>query len=201
MAEQSLLDRTDQVIANPVLALRRTYGALVLSSFGACWLLLALYAFQAWRAPQISLIVLGWLAFLIVTFQIQRKAKRLSVNETASQARERDNKIFGIVNGVQWVLIFLVFRTFSGLGWGNFAFPVVIAIIGAHFFAMPPSYRYRSNTITGVLLILFASLSVLIWKGSDRMVAMASLFAGLIRWGSAAYALQFGRQLRDGRIR
>jgi len=109
---------------------------------------------------------------------------------------ERDDRRFGIVNAVQWVAVFLIFAFFPKLGYADLAFPAVLLVVSLHFFLMPASYRHRSNFVTGSVLVVWAMLCPLLFRG-DRMIAFVALGAGLTLWLSAAWALAFAyRTLR-----
>lgn len=185
-------------MANAARALGRSYGALFFSCFGACWLLLSAYAFGELKAFAMIGTCLGLLAFFWICLSTLRRAKQLGGDEPESDERKRDDRLFGVVNAVQWVVVFLIFTFFPKLGYGDFAIPAVLLVVGLHFFALPRSYRYRSNLVTGMALTVWAIACPLLFKG-DRMIGFVALGGGVVLWCSAAWALRMANgYLQDG---
>ena len=177
-------------------AVARSYGALFFSCFGGCWLLLSAYAFGTLRAVQTVSISVLMLLLVGTAIYIQSREKKATIGEVPTEQRKRDDRTFGIINAVQWVAIFLIFTFFPKLGLGDLTFPAVLLVVGLHFFLMPPSYRHRSNFVTGTALSIWAVICPFLFKG-DRMIGFLALGAGLALLLSAAWALAFAsRQLR-----
>ncbi len=181
-------------------ALGRSYGALFFSFFGSCWLLLAAYAFGALKVGPTVVVSLATLFFAWIAIRLQLRAKGASLGTPPNEQRRRDNRTFGIINAVQWVAIFLIFTFFPKLGHADLAFPAVLLVVGMHFFFMPPSYRHRSNFVTGTALVFWAVLCPLLFQG-DKMIGFVALGAGVTLWLSAAWALTLAaRELRVAQL-
>jgi uncharacterized membrane protein YccF (DUF307 family) len=175
-------------------AVGRCYGALFFSVFGGAWFLLSAYAFGFLSRTGAVLIAVATAVFAIAALRMQRRGKDAGEDAFPPEQRRRDDRMFGIVNGVMWFAIFLVFQIFSRLGRQDLAFPAVLLLVGLHFFLMPPLYRHRANLVTGVCLVWWAIACPLLFSG-DRMIGFAAAGAGLTLWVSAAWALKTAHEL------
>ena len=87
----------------------RCYAVLFLASFGGAWLLLAAYAFGRLSILRACLIAAVIVLFVIAAMRLQRRGKETGENAFPEAERKGNDRIFGIVNAVQWIAIFLVF--------------------------------------------------------------------------------------------
>lgn len=172
----------------------RAYATLFFATFGAGWLLLSAYAFGRF-SPATALPVLSiWLGLVACAFLLLRRAKALPRDATPSPQRERDQRLFGIVNAAQWGAIFVTEEILNRTGHQALGIPAIVLIVGLHFFVMPRSYRSLANTVTGIALVAASLLCPLLLTG-DRMIAVLTLAAGTILWGSAVQALNTASRL------
>jgi hypothetical protein len=159
--------------------------------------LLAAYAFGRLNKLWAALIALAIALFVIQALRMQRRGTEAAKDAVPEEERRRNGRLFGIVNAVQWIAVFLVFQIFPRVGYPDLAFPAVALIVGLHFFAMPPLYRHRANLVTGAGLVVWAIACPLLWSG-DRMIGLAAAGSGIILWASAVSALNTaGRLLRS----
>ena len=163
----------------------RSIGSLFFSVFGALWLALSLFAFGSLTHRMEVLLATFTFAFAGVALRLLRAVPRAV---EVDPQRKRDGRLFGWVNAAQWVAVFVVLRVANRLHHPDAAFPLIVFIVGLHFFALPRSYRVRSNLVTGAVLILAAAVCPLLFRG-DAMVGAVALCAGLTLWCSATYAL------------
>ncbi len=175
-------------------AVGRCYGALFFSIFGGAWVLLGVYAFARLNRLAAFAIV-GVIAMLVVIgSRLQRRGKEAGKDAYPEEERRKNDRVFGIVNAVQWSLVFLVFRFFPRLGYQDFTFPAVALIVGLHFFSMPKLYRSRANLVTGASIVLWTLVCCLLFKG-DRRIGVVALGTGGVLWMSAGWALSTASQL------
>ena len=172
----------------------RCYGALFFSVFGGAWLLLAAYAFGQLSKLGTCLIAAAVILFVIPAIRLKRRGQDAGKDAFPEGERRRNDRIFGIVNAVTWIAVFLVFQLLPRLGREDLAIPAVLLIVGLHFFPMPPLYRHRANVVTGACMAVWGALCPLLFHG-DRMIGFAAFGAGLGLWASAAWALKTARQL------
>jgi Ca2+/Na+ antiporter len=169
-------------------AIGRSWGALFFSFFGGCWFALAALAFH--RANPVSLGLIGVCAAMLVatSLRMQSSAKKLPDSAIKSPRENRDDRYFGVLNAVQWVLVFLIFTLFPKLGLTDMIFPAILLIVGLHFFFMPASYRHTSTLVLGSVLVLWAILCTVLFTGDTR-IGFVGLGAGVVLWSSAAFWL------------
>ena len=164
------------------------------SVFGGAWFLLATYAFGRLNKLVIFVIVAFVALFVITARRLQRRGKQASINAFPAIERQRNNRVFGIVNAVTWMLVAVIFQIMPRLGHPDLAFPTVVLLVGLHFFVLPPLYRHRANLLVGAVMVVWAMLCPLFFTG-DRMIGFVAAGAGVILWAGAAWALRTAGQL------
>ena len=178
-------------------AVGRCYGAMFFAVFGGAWLLLAAYAFGRLSTPVAGLITFVTVLFVIAAVRLQRRGehgKDAGENAIPDAEQKRNDRIFGIVNAVTWIAVFLVFLIFPRIGHEDLAIPAVALIVGLHFFPMPPLYRHPANLVTGACISVWAVTCPLLFHG-DSMIGFVAAGAGLVLWASASWALGTARRL------
>ena len=76
-----------------------------------------------------------------------------------------------IINAVTYSAVFLLFLILPRFGLQNYIFPGFVALVGLHFFPMPPLYRYTANFITGTAMIVWAAICVTMFKADGNREA------------------------------
>jgi hypothetical protein len=180
--------------ADAARAVARCYGALFFSIFGGAWLLLATYAFGRLNKYGACLIGGAIGLFVIPAMRLRRRGKAAGKDAFPEAERRRNDRIFGIVNAVTWIMVFLVFQIFPRLGFEDLTIPAVVLIVGVHFFPMPVLYRHRANLVAGACMAVWAILCPLLFHG-DNMIGFAAAGAGLALWIAAGWAIKTARQL------
>jgi uncharacterized protein DUF7010 len=175
-------------------AVGRCYGALFFTFFGAAWLVLAAYAFGTLNGLE-TIAIAGAMTLLVNgAVRLLRRGKDSAKNAFPEEEQKRNDRIFGIVNAVTWVSVFLVFQIFPRLDLRELMFPAVLVIVGLHFFPMPPLFRHRANLVTGAVMVAWAILCALLFHG-DRMIGFVAAGAGVALWISAVWALRTAARL------
>jgi hypothetical protein len=170
-------------------AVSRCYGALFFAVFGGAWLVLAAYAFGRLSEFEGVLIAAVAILFVIAAMRLQRRGKDPGKDAVPAEEQRRNDRLFGIVNAVTWIAVFLVFVIFPRIGLQDLAIPAVALIVGLHFFPMPPLYRHTANLVTGACIAVWAIVCPMLFQG-DRMIGFVAVGAGLALWLSAAWALK-----------
>lgn len=164
----------------------RSIGSLFFSIFGGLWLFVSFLAFGLLTRWVVLLLALGMLAFIAVAVWFLQAVP----NEVKPEPqRERDGSMFGVVNAVQGVAIFLDFLLANRFHHPDIAFPFAVLIVGLHIFALPRSYWIPSNLITGAILVIAAVSCMILFHG-DAMVGAVTMCAGLTLWCSAVWKLK-----------
>ncbi|HEV8039251.1 MAG TPA: hypothetical protein VGP62_10345 [Bryobacteraceae bacterium] len=180
--------------ADAARAVGRCYGALFFAFFGAAWLVLAAVARENIGAVEIVGIAAGLTLLVNQAMRRLRRGKDAAKNAFPEEEQKRNDRIFGIVNAVTWVSVFLVFQIFPRVGLGELIFPAVVLIVGLHFFPMPRLFRHQANLVTGAVMVAWAIVCPLLFHG-DRMIGFLAAGAGLALWVSAVWALKTATQL------
>jgi hypothetical protein len=175
-------------------AVSRCYGAIFFAVFGGAWLLLAAYAFGRLSKLEGVLIAAVVVLFVFAGIRIQRRGRDAGKDAVPAEEQRRNDRVFGIVNAVTWITVFLVFVIFPRIGHQDLAIPAVALIVGLHFFPMPPLYRHTANLVTGACIAVWAIVCPMLFHG-DSMIGFVAVGAGLALWLSAAWALKTAVQL------
>jgi hypothetical protein len=162
--------------------------------FGAAWILLGAYAFGQLSKVVTLLVGAGTALLIILAVRFRGQCKEAAEGAFPEEERRRNDRIFGIINGVTWTLVFFVFLIFPRLGRVDLAFPSVVLLVGLHFFPMPALYRHRANLVLGACMVVWAIVCPLLFQG-DRMIGFVTGGAGLALWVSAAWALKTAWQI------
>ena len=175
-------------------AVGRCYGAMFFAAFGGAWLLLAAYALGRLNIPVAGLIAVVIVLLVIAALRLERRGKVAGKNAFPEAEQKRNDRIFGIVNAVTWISVFLVFLIFPRIRLENLSIPAVALIVGLHFFPMPPLYRHPANLVTGSCIAVWAVACPLLFHG-DSMIGFVATGAGFALWASAAWALCTAQRL------
>jgi hypothetical protein len=68
------------------------------------------------------------------------------------------------------------------------------AVVGLHFYPMPPLYRHRANGVTGAGIVIWAIPCPRLFEG-DPMIGYLALGLGLMLWAESGWALKTASQL------
>ena len=169
---------------------RRATGAMFFAVFGGVWL-------EGWAIGTTKLVALDvviavlalaltWLAY--ATYR--RHAAELAAQPTTAQTR-RIGRLFHAINGGQWILIFILANILTSHGLSVWVIPMVIFIIGLHFFPLAVIFSNPSHYVTGAALVALAVLYPFVAPGGPAD-AVGLLGIGLILWASAGWALRRG---------
>lgn len=167
---------------------RRATGAMFFAVFGGLWL-------EGWAMGSgasiptdivIALLALSltWLSYAIY----RRHAPALSAAPRTAQD-QRAKRVFNIVNVVQWTLIIVLANILARMGLGMWIIPMVIAVIGVHFFPLAYVFANPPHYVTGAALLVFG-LAYPALAPLGPVDPVGFLGAGLILWASAAWAIK-----------
>ena len=134
----------------------RCTGALIFSIFGGCWFLLSAAYFHRFHFIVTTPIVVALCLLSFAAWQLQRSQPPAVLEGSLGTRKQADDRAFMIINAVTYTTVFFLFLILPRFGLQNYIFPGFVALIGLHFFPMPPLYRYTANFITGAALIVWA---------------------------------------------
>lgn len=168
----------------------RASGIFFLSIFGAIWGLVGTNLLSGiGRISADILIGLVTLAFFVIGIRLIRSARKLSDTVTPEEVAE-DKRIrtwFGVVFGVELVLIMLVVLLLPKIGAGRLLSPGIALIVGVHFLPLARLFSARVYYATGALLILVALVALFLILQHigflpDTWSLFSSVAAALILW-------------------
>lgn len=133
-------------------AVGRCHGAMFFAVFGGAWLALAAYASESLTVSATTVVAAVVVVFLVTATRLRRLGAEAAAGAVPQDEQRRNDRSFGIVNAVTWISVAGVFQVLPRLGLGIFAVPTVVAIVGLHFFPMPPLYQHRANQVLGACL-------------------------------------------------
>lgn len=175
-------------------AVGRCTGALFFAFFGGAWCALGAYALGRLDLLAALLIAAAIAGFVTAAVRLQRRGRAVAKNAYPAAERQLNDRRFGIVNAVTWLLVAALFEVMPLLGYQQLLFPAIVIVVGLHFFPMPPLYRHRANRVTGACMVIWAILCPLLFHG-DTMIGYLALGAGLMLWAGSAWALKTASQL------
>jgi hypothetical protein len=165
----------------------RAMGAMFFSVFGGLWL--GLWANDQYPGVLALLVVaLGTAALLAASRRVYKaNSQALKAIRQTTEIR-RKSRVFNLINGLQWGVVFLVALVFSQTGNTRWILPAIILIVGLHFLPLARLFEYRPHYVTGAALILLAIVYPLAARDGPEN-AIGALGSGLILWVSAVWAI------------
>jgi hypothetical protein len=165
----------------------KAIGATFFTGFGAIWLGLSLYVRELLSTSTITLLVVGTLSLLLGCLWTYRQADLWpEVAEDPAMGRT-----FGRVNAAQWIAGAVVAFSFSRLHLDAYIPSAITAIVGIHLFPLAKLFRRKLHLVTGVVMVLWASVTVLAVP-VEQLQGITALGTGIILWASAAISLSTG---------
>ncbi|MDQ2821884.1 MAG: hypothetical protein M3Y65_16080 [Pseudomonadota bacterium] len=179
---------TTTTISSGAIQARRAMGGMFFAVFGGVWL-------EAWAIdsarPLALQVVIGVLALALtwlVYITYRRHAAALAAQPTTAQTR-RIGRQFHAINGGQWILIIILANVLTRHGLGMWVIPMVIFIVGLHFFPLAYIFSNRPHYVTGAALVALAAVYPFVASGGPAD-AVGALGTGLILWASAGWAIR-----------
>lgn len=162
----------------------RATGAMIMTGFGALWLLLNLYARQMLSAANVAGVAAAVLAMVSGIVCLRRQAARWPrVPSNAASWRA-----FGWIVALEWIAVFVAWIILGYLHLDVYGVSATVGIVGLHFFPLARLFRYPPHYVTGALMTLFAAWTAL-FVPLGQVQGAAALGAGFILLASAAVTL------------
>ena len=174
-------------------------GNLFLGFFGMVWIVLGLMAVGNTNLPVLTLstdkispltltLLSGFLALLVAAsiYTMRRTYGLLDRSDANKATQKKINRRFGLVNFVQWGLIFAAVSGLSHLGLSDWIMPTIILIVGIHFFPLARLFENRAHYITGAVIVAWAIVYPIVFSpGKGDPIGAWGM--GAILWASAAF--------------
>lgn len=168
----------------------RATGAMFFAVFGGMWLAGWVNRSGA-PAPLYVVVAVLALALLVVAIATRRRHAAAMAAVAVTPERRRAARIFHVVNAGQWIVILVLGNVLVNTGHGAWLLPMVIAVVGLHFFPIAQVFHYWPHHVTGAALLVLGALFPLL-AAQGPVDPVGFLGAGLILWCSAAWALRRG---------
>jgi len=162
-------------------------GAGFFTGFGAIWLGLSLYIREQWTPVNVSLLTTGLVALAIGCLMLFSESRQWPGEPEDPEA----SRTFHRVNTAQWIAIFAVSTIFGRWHLDAYVFSVITAIVGVHLFPLAKIFRRPRHLVTGLAMVLWASITVL-FVPIEHMQGITALGTGTILWTSASLTVVTG---------
>ena len=174
-------------------------GNLFCGFFGMAWIVLGLRA--AGRMNPITAALLSFYLGILVaisTYTMVRTRGSLDRSEAHRAMQKKINRWFGLVNLVQWGLIFAAVYGLAKLKLSDWILPAIILIVGIHFFPLARLFRAPRHYVTGAIMVAWAVVYPILFS-AGKGGAIGAVGTGAILWMSGAFmcrqALRLLRQM------
>ena len=162
-------------------------GSFFLSIFGAVWL--AAWCVNSPGMGKGALFIIAAVSVTLLVFSVRlylrNGAAYLAYRKSVDG--KRSSIVLGVVNGLQWVFIFLLAAVLPK-ALAHWFIPGVILIVGLHFIPLAFALRYRPYLYAAAAFILLAASCP--WLASVSPESpLGALGAGVILWLTALYQL------------
>jgi hypothetical protein len=177
--------------SDPARAFGSAVGTIFLSLFGAAWIILPLInrnSAPALYVPPVSItLLLLWRAGILL-----RRTAAAARSQMDPGYRRKIGRVFGIVNAVQWTLVFLATTLLPRFGLGWLIVPAIVIIVGLHFFPLARLFDLHLYYATGIALVGWAVVIALASR-TTLVPMITAVGTGTLLWVTAAILmLQFG---------
>jgi hypothetical protein len=140
-------------------------GLLMMAFFTTMWTGIA---FGSLNGSAVGLIIfpllcLTFIAYAIYLFSISKRFPALTTEEDKAEGK-RSGMWFGIIFGVEGLLIFIAINIVTNFGHANLVIPVIALVVGLHFYPMAKLFRRTIDyylatwttliAIVGIILVL-----------------------------------------------
>jgi hypothetical protein len=163
-------------------------GNLFLGGFGMAWIVLGLSSAQKLNPLVLALLSCFLLALVIASVYIlQRTHGSLDRSQANRAAQKKINRKFGLVNFLQWILIFAAVFGLPRLGLSRWIVPAIVLIVGLHFFPLAKLFKAHMHYVVGAIAVAWAIIYPLLFS-AGKGDAIGAIGMGVILWVSAAFA-------------
>ena len=185
-------------------------GVLFLALFGALWAAMGINGLKGWEEPWLLVVVMLFgLALLLAGVSLLRASRRSPATKIEIKGGQSRSKWFRIVFATELITIVIAMAICRAVNRFDLFYPVMMLIVGIHFFPLAHLFRVKKYHVAGALLCSLAVVTLLVvpeqFHLSNLQVAAWLVILGFggafILWGVGfAHWLQ-GRRLLAQRKR
>ncbi|MHB1937411.1 MAG: hypothetical protein ACYCOR_12600 [Acidobacteriaceae bacterium] len=160
-------------------------GNLFLGGFGMLWIVIGLVVSGRKDPWMFAVLACFLLAIVAISIQTMRRTHgHLDRSEANREPKKKMNRQLGLVNCLQWGLIFLAVYGLEYLKLDNWILPAIIFIVGAHFVPLARLFEIRTYYYTGAAMVAWAILDPFLFiAGKDDWIG--GVGTGAILWITA----------------
>lgn len=163
-------------------------GNLFLACFGMAWIVLGLNSAQKLTPLALTRLSCFLLAVIIASIYIlQRTHGSLDRSHAKRTAQKKINRQIGLVNFLQWSLIFAVVFGLPRLGLARWIVPAIILIVGLHFFPLAKLFKAPMHYVVGAIVVAWAIIYPILFSAGNGD-SIGAIGMGAILWASTAFA-------------
>jgi hypothetical protein len=147
-------------------------SVLFLVFFGALWASIGINGLNRLEEPWLAIVVmLIGLVLLIAGISLSRASRRIptQVPTTDTQEGQQRSKWFRIVFAIELIAIMIAYVICSAVNRSDLFYPVMMFIVGVHFFPLASIFRIRRYYGTGALLCFLAVATLLVMPEQLRL--------------------------------
>ncbi|HEY3989547.1 MAG TPA: hypothetical protein VGM02_09640 [Acidobacteriaceae bacterium] len=172
-------------------------GATIVGGFGGVWLAMGMTAAGVPLRVALAIVVPVFVLIACLGSTVRRRLPQIAA--AATPEKKQRMRAFGLVNVAEWIAIFGTVNLLHNLQLNGWITPAVVLIVGAHFLPLAQLFGARAHVVTGVAMMLWAALALVVPASVRDVVECVG--AGLILWASGAAALYAAFRMtamRDG---
>jgi len=181
-------------------------GVIFIAFFSTIWAQIGIMGLQGWGDPLLTIVtILIGVALLIGSISLLRASRQLPAKAARSQSQERKVKTrwFRIIFLTEGLLILIAAIVCNAVNRFDLFLPVMVVIVGVHFFPLAAVFQENIHYLTGALLCLLVVITLLFVPertvvGNLHIVAwevILGFFAALILWGDGLALWLQGKRL------
>ena len=167
------------------------YGSFFFIGFGTIWLWSGLADGKPLPVTRSGLLILIALTLFGAGSVVLRRAGRMPTAPFGAEKKKRMNRVFGIVNLLQWLTIFAAAFMLNGLRHPEYIVPAITLIVGLHLFPLARLFGNRLHFVTGTALVVW-TIGCCFLLPTYQLSAVVCVGNGIVLLLSAAATLLIG---------
>ena len=184
------------VIVGSAASASRAVGAMFFTISGGAWLVIGVLKGYGMLLVALLPIVAATLLLFYAALRKFRENRAAHAAESNSPESKRAERVFNVVNAIQWSLVFVASVVLIILRHPEWIIPVIILIVGIHFFPLAVAFKVPRHYATGAAMTLLAIIYPFMASGGPKS-PVGCFGAGILLWASAVAALVGPGQTED----
>jgi hypothetical protein len=155
-------------------------GMLMMAFFTMMWAGIAYGSMTHGLAVLIifSLISLAFIGNAVYFFMISKRFPKLSTDEDKAEGK-KTGMWFGIIFGIEGLLIFIAINVVINLGHADLSIPVIALVVGLHFYPMAKIFKRTIDYYLATWTTVIAIVAVVLILNKSYTPASVYVFVGI----------------------